>query len=106
MNAYRQDAVAYAESQKEMQLVSERLGRLYKKFDADERLMADQIVGEWILSDDESIRFDAMDLIEDFKIVSATSALSLLADRLTTSKSPGAPFERKKIERILLELEK
>ena len=47
------------------------------------------------------MRFDAIALINDFKIVSAIPALQKLAERLMLSDTPGAPYEIKKIRRVI-----
>lgn len=56
---------------------------------------------EQVLSDEENVRFDALSLIEDFKIRSAVPALRKLADRLEHQDQPGAPYEWAKVKRIL-----
>ena len=101
---YWPEADQYAQSLKDPQIALERLRRLYTKFDAKERVMADQVLAEWVLSDDEAMRFDAIVLIHDFRIETAAPALRLLRDQLTLSKSPGAPFEKQRVERLLSEL--
>jgi len=63
--------------------------------------MADQVLAEWVLAEDEKVRFDALALIADFKIGSAVPALRTLARRLAWSPAPGAPYELKKVDRIL-----
>jgi hypothetical protein len=73
---------------------------LYRKFDAEERRMADQVLTEWVLSEDENVRFDALALIDDFKIARAVPALKALAGRLASSRAPGAPHELQKLDRI------
>jgi hypothetical protein len=102
MNSYRRAVEDEAFKSKDSYLALERLHRLYKKFDASEREMADQVLAEWVLSGDENTRFDAMALIGDFKIERTIPALKELAGRLTSSRAPGAPYE--KIERLLSEL--
>ena len=104
MASYRRDADQYAQSLKDPQVALERLRRLYKKFDAEERVMANQVLAEWVLSEDEAVRFDAIVLIDDFRIETAAPSLRLLRDQLILSKSPGAPFEQQRVERLLLEL--
>ena len=84
--------------------VRKRLHALYQRFDIEERTMANQVLAEWILSDDEDLRFDALSLINDFKIVSAIPALRELATRLESTNTPGAPFERMKVQRIIRNL--
>lgn len=78
-----------------------QLHALHRRFDDDEHPMADQIIAEWALSDDENVRFDALALIEDFKIVGAEPALRGLAGRLGSSGKRGAPYELREVNRVL-----
>ena len=103
MNSYRRAVEDEAIKLKDSYLALERLHRLYQKFDATEREMADQVLTEWVLSDDEGTRFEAMSLIDDFKIERTIPALKELAGRLASSKAPGAPYEIMKIEGLLSE---
>jgi hypothetical protein len=98
---YREAADKEANDLREPNLAWHRLRELYRKFDALERSLADQVLGEWVLSDDENVRYDALVLIGDFDINSAVPALRELATRLKRSDAPGAPFELKKVESIL-----
>jgi len=43
--------------------------------------MANQVLANWALSEDENLRFVALSLIEDFKISDATPAVQTLASR-------------------------
>jgi hypothetical protein len=104
MESYRQAVEVEAKSFKDSYIAIDRLRALYKKFDADESLMADQVLGEWVLSEQEKIRFEAMVLIDDFKIITATPALLKLADRLALMTTPGAPYELEKVNRIIEDL--
>ncbi|MGH8548573.1 MAG: hypothetical protein ACRERU_08245 [Methylococcales bacterium] len=81
-------------------LALDRLHRLYRKFDAEERVMADQVLMEWALSEDENVRFDAL----DFKIGKAMPTLKTPARRLASSSTPGASYELQKVDRILRDL--
>lgn len=101
MESYRASANEEATSLKDSYLALERLHRLYRIFDTKEREMADQVLTEWVLSEDENVRFDALALIRDFKIRKATQALQELADRLAHSSTKGALYELKKVNRIL-----
>lgn len=83
----------------------DRMHAMYQKFDAEERSMANQVLIEWALSDSEKVRFDALVLINDFHIVSAIPALRELAIRLESTNTPGAPYELKKVERIIRNLD-
>lgn len=100
MVAYRQSVNEEARSLKDSYFALDRLHDLYGKFDIHEQAMANQILAEWALHEDENVRFDALTLIDDFKIASATPTLQTLMARLASSASPGAPFEMKKVARI------
>jgi cysteinyl-tRNA synthetase len=104
MESYRQSADEEAISLKDSYLALDRLHALYRKFDADEREMADQVLAEWAISEDERVRFDALALIDDFKITRAMTALRQLASRLASSSAVSAPYELKKVNRIIEDL--
>jgi hypothetical protein len=104
MNEYRKSADEQAKELKDPQIVSEKLRSLYRSFDTQARIMADGVVIEWVLSDEEGIRFDALALVEDFRLRAAIPALRELASRLANQRTTGAPFERAKIDRIIAEL--
>ncbi|HEY3555468.1 MAG TPA: hypothetical protein VGL67_10230 [Casimicrobiaceae bacterium] len=100
MESYRRDADAEASARKDSQLVLDRLHSLYRRLNASEQAMANRVLAEWTLSADEGMRFDALALIDEFKIEEARSALDILAHRLGKSKAPGAPYELEKVKRI------
>jgi hypothetical protein len=104
MESYRREADADASARKDSQLVLDRLHALYRKFDTSEQTMANRVLAEWALSDDEGMRFDALALIDEFKIRQAIPALNELAQRLGESKAPGAPYELEKTKRIVADL--
>lgn len=89
---------------KESQCAVLELVDRYRKLSPDERSVVDRILGEAVLSDEEWQRFDALALINEFQISSALPALDKLADRLEESDRPGAPFELKKVRRIVARL--
>ena len=108
LDEFRFEMVSYwhsvddeAKSLKNPHIVLEKLRILYVKFDGAERLMADKVLSEWVLSEDEEMRFDALGLIDDLKIETAAPALHELTTRLTTSDAPNAPYELKKVLRII-----
>jgi hypothetical protein len=82
-----------AEEYRYRYLAIERMEDLYGKFDSAERAMADQVLAEWALSEDEQKRYDALALIEHLKIVTAVPALRALAVRLSQSRALGADDE-------------
>jgi hypothetical protein len=104
MWAYRQAADRDANAFKESNLAWDWLRNLYRKFDAEERKFADQVLTEWVLLDDENVRYDALVLIGDFRIASALTALQELAARLRHSEAPSAPYELRKVDGILRDL--
>lgn len=106
MLAYRQAADRDAIALKESNLAWDWLRDLYRRFDAQERELANQVLEEWVLSDDENLRCDALILIGDFKVTSAVPALRELAERLGKSRAPSSPHELKKVGTILSDLEK
>jgi len=63
--------------------------------------LADRVLAEWTLSADEGVRTDGWALIDEFKIVNALPALEKLAERLQSSRAPGAPHELKSVNGIL-----
>ena len=66
--------------------------------------MANDVLGEWALSEDEGLRFDALALIYDFRVCTAMTALDNLAAHLSSSTSPGAPYEVEKVQKIIARL--
>ena len=104
MAAYRQAADEEAMSLKDSYLALDLLHSLYRKFDDEERVMANQVLAEWALSDDEKVRFDALALIDDFQIKTAIPALHELVARLALVYAPGAPYEQQKANRIIRDL--
>ena len=104
MNAHWQSTDKEARSRKDPHISLERLIALYGKFDADERRMADQVLTEWVLSEDEGLRFDARVLIDHQKIIVAIPALEERAKALTSIATPGAPFELQAINCLLKKL--
>ncbi len=101
MEAYREAVDEEAKALRDSYFALERLHAVYRSFDSDEQAMAHQVLMQWALSDDEGVRFDALALIDDFKIAEAVPALQELTGRLVSSRAPGAPFELQKVNRIL-----
>jgi hypothetical protein len=86
---------------KDSQAVLERLRAVYRSLDPGERPHAQSVLVEWTLADDETLRFDALMLIDEFAIVAAAPALTTLTTRLATSQAVGANYELNKVNRIL-----
>lgn len=101
MESYRCSVDEEARALKDSYIALDWLHTLYRNLDSEERAMADQVLTEWVLSNDEGLRFDAMALIDEFKITTAAPALQDLSRRLVSIDSPGAPYELQKVDRIL-----
>jgi uncharacterized protein HemX len=95
-----------AREQKMSQAAILELSRQYRLVRVGERKEVDELVAEWVLSDDENKRFDALALISEHRIKSATPALHRLAERLKTAADPSAPYELAKVNRILGKLKR
>lgn len=101
LESSRSEADIEAERMKDPWIVGERLRDAYLSLDPQERPLADAILGRWVLSDDEGRRFDAIALIGDLRLASARVCLVQLERRLKSDPAPGAPFEAKKVRRVL-----
>jgi hypothetical protein len=111
LHEFRREMTAYWEAVNKQALTMrdpyyavDRLYALYRKFDAEERALADQVIAEWALSDDENMSYDARLLIHEFKIVAALPVLEVLAKRLASSGEVGAHHELKRINRLMTHL--
>lgn len=106
MNAYRDHVVGQGTSFKDAGYALEKLYVLYRKFDPSEQKMAGDVLREWLLSESEDVRYDALALIREFRVISAVPTLQDLAKRLVHMSGPGAPYELKKVNHLIEELEK
>jgi hypothetical protein len=98
---YRDDADRRAIAAKESNLAWELLCKLYRGFSPPERNLADQVLYEWLRSNDENLRYDALVLIDEFGIRSALQPLLQLSQRLQQSAAPSAPSESAKVTKII-----
>ena len=101
LEEYRRAADVESERRKDSYLTLDRLVELYQSMDDDGRRMAEDVFCEWLLSDDDNLRFDAEALICELRIVRARSVLQQLSQKLVTSRAISAPFELKKVRNIL-----
>jgi hypothetical protein len=106
MDAYWRAAREEAISSKDPFIVIEQLHALYRKFSTDERCMADQVIAEWALDNDEVRRWDALALIDNLKIVAAIPALRALAERLAQSAEPSESFWIERANQLADDLQK
>ncbi|MDP1961686.1 MAG: hypothetical protein Q8K93_05735 [Reyranella sp.] len=104
MDAYWHSVNEEAESRKDPYVVLDKLRRLYGKFDADERRMANQVLSEWLFDDINDRGDFALALVRDLKIATAIPALRELAARLPSNTEPGAPFHLKQVNETIEEL--
>lgn len=79
--------------------------KLYEQISPEERTMADQLIGEWARSDQDRRRFDALAVIDHCRVRAAAPQLRALEADLRARVDPRAPFELKKVSRILRRLE-
>ena len=93
-----------ADAQKSPQRVLLDLSREYKLRSEEERNVIDALISEWVNSDDETKRFDAVALIGEHRIQSALPALGKLVEALDRSNAPGAPYESAKVTRVIGQL--
>ena len=100
MNEFRAAVDREGEDEKDSYLALEALHTFCEKLEGSEKEFADRVLTEWLLSDDEGLRFDAEALIDDYCVIQALPALATLRERLAMDNSPGAPFEIEKLERI------
>jgi hypothetical protein len=103
--AFWKDADERARARKHSQVALLEVAARYRNLPPDQRAVVNEVLVEAVSSNDATTRFDALALIEEFQITSASSALRKLHERLVASQDPGAPYERVKIERILSRLE-
>ncbi len=101
LESFRINADVEAAAQKDPQLALDQLCALYKKFDASERAMAGRVLAEWVLAADVGKRFDALAIVEEYRVLDVAPTLRNLASRLAKSTDPGAPFELQKVQRVL-----
>jgi hypothetical protein len=95
---------AEAQASKMSQEAVLRLSHAYTLLQPNERRVVDEVLSEWLSSEDENKRFDALALIREHHIVSALGALDKLAQRLSRSNEPGAPYELAKVKRVVQQL--
>jgi hypothetical protein len=88
MEAYRQDVHKEGWDLKDSVHAWDRLEVLYRRFDAEERAIADQVISEWILSDNDSASHDGWVLARRCHIKSAIPAIEELVRRIASSRDP------------------
>ena len=79
--------------------------RLYETLEADDRGLADHVIADWIGSENERKRFDALAMVDQFRIRATVPQLKRAEIELAASETPAAPYELAKVRRILLHIE-
>jgi hypothetical protein len=100
-NQQWEDAHKEYVSEKDSQGVLAVLAERYRQLEVGDKAVVDGVVGDALLSDQEWRRYDALFLVKEFGIRSATESLKALAQRLAEDQRPGAPFEFAKVQRIV-----
>jgi hypothetical protein len=100
----RNEADALGVASKDSQGVLGALFGHYRRLTQGERSVIDRLLAEQLRSDDEGLRFDAMALIREFRIVSALDDLCALALRLETAHGPGGPYKWAEADRLIGQL--
>jgi hypothetical protein len=103
-NRGRDDYSARAIEEKRSQDTLLFLAARYRSLSLEERPIIDALLNEELASPVESVRFGAIAVIREFRIVSALQGLRYLADRLESDNSPGAYYERLKVMLLAGEL--
>ena len=77
----------------------------YAELDPAGRAEANEAIFEALREGDEGKRWDALAIINEFRLQEAIPDLRALSARLQFDDSPGAPFEVAKIDRLLKKLQ-
>jgi len=75
--------------------------KLYERLDGGDRILADEAITEWIQSTNARKRFDALALVDQFRIQAAIPQLEAAETKLQRRTDPEAPYELAKVKRIL-----
>ena len=93
-----------ADAIKDSQSVAFGLLEEYDNLHYNERVAINDILAEWLLSDDETLRYDACFLISQRCIVSLVNEIKKAILCSQKRSEPGQKYEIKKLKRILNEL--
>jgi hypothetical protein len=97
----REAAIREADEFKDPWIIEERLFSRYERLGNEMKQCANQVLADWLMSEDENLRFDALVLVEKARVKSAEEALIALRQRLVTSKSHSVPDELDLVERAI-----
>jgi len=77
------------------------LAAIYGRIPGLHRERVNEELLDWLESDDERLRYDALYIVGAYSIVEAIPRLRALQERLEVDSQPGAPYEWSKVNRIL-----
>lgn len=104
LHSWWHEANAHYVARRDSLAVFWELDRLYRSFDAEERLLADRVFGEWLNSEEPGKQWDARAMIDRHHIRSAIPQLESHIRDLIASNDPMAPAFAEVARRILDEL--
>ena len=81
-----------------------KLIALYEGLSHTDRMLADQVLIEWVTSENNRKRFDALAMVERFKIAEAIPALRKLESTLAEAPGAEATHELVRVREVLLRL--
>jgi hypothetical protein len=105
MNEYWRDADGRAQALRDAYFVLDRLDKLYRNFDPEEQAMADLVVSQWLLSDNDRLWYDGLYLTRQFRISSALPAMRTLSERLQNSRVDAHRFFVPAIRKLISEFD-
>lgn len=77
----------------------------YAELPPEDRNHANKVLFEALQEGTETQRYDALAIINEFRVTEAIPHLRELAARLQMDDSPGAPFELAKVQRFISKLQ-
>jgi hypothetical protein len=92
-------------AEKQPQATLQYLSAEYAKLSPAQRNVVNDILSDWMTSDDESKRFEARVLAKEHRIIALLSALRRLESQLQHSDSHSAPFELRRVRSVIQALD-
>ena len=80
------------------------LAAIYGRIPSEHRAEVNEELLDWLASDDEGLRYDALYIVGEYAITEAVPGLRALQERLEAASQPGAPYEWIKVNPILANL--
>lgn len=87
-------------------LVSVDLSRRYETLRGEDRIVFESLLIERIDSDDPGEKFTALAVVDDQEVVAALPILRRQLAALRDAVGPSVPFDRARLERMVLKLER